>query len=190
MGLKRFFITTNVLIFLSIIPNRGYCGFKDFCADLKRNFMDTFCSKSYDLYIPGYAFHNRYHYDDWKIDECYELAIGAGLGKAFIDEKKNWHGLYFILSPDCVRRLQTFFGYSYLMNWGTNLKVGIGFTLSFMQRSEFDYIPLPLPPLPLIEFAIKRVSLHITYVPGYKRNHSHILYAYLKIALDKSNDNN
>src|SRR3989338_7712810 len=53
-----------------------------------------------DLYISGYAWHNRYIYSREKIKSYNENAWGGGLGKSLFDEKGNWHALYAIAFLD------------------------------------------------------------------------------------------
>lgn len=165
-----------------IFPHTAYCGFKEYCQDLKKNFVNTCYSNSYDLYIPAYAWHNRFAYEKIHIDKYTELPWGVGVGKSFVDAKYNWHGLYVMVFKDSNKNAQTLFGYFYLVNWFSDFKLGLGFTISFTQRIEYNYIPIPIPFLPIMGFEYKRMSLQASYLPGPK-NFGNILFLWLKIAI-------
>lgn len=139
---------------------------QDFLADVKTIWNDG----DYDAYLPFYAWHNRFAYDDDHIHKYNEKAFGFGLGKSHYDEKGNWSGLYAFGFKDSNYKLETVFGYAHMYDWSLSddWNVGLGYTLGMTQRHEYAYIPVPMP-LPLAEVNYKRaMSLQAAYVPGLK----------------------
>jgi palmitoyl transferase len=123
-----------------------------------------------ELYLSGYAWHNRYTYTRERIDEYNEAAWGGGLGKSFYDEKGNWHGLYAIAFLDSHTNIEPMIGYSYLKmaHFTEFLKAGIGLTAVITQRPDiFNGIPFP-GVVPLASITYRRLSISGTYVPGAK----------------------
>jgi lipid IVA palmitoyltransferase len=130
-----------------------------------------------ELYLSGYAWHNRYTYSPEKIKTYNETAWGGGLGKGFFDEKGNWHGLYAIAFLDSHKNIEPAIGYAYL-KVGTitpNLKAGIGFTALVTSRSDIAH-NAPLPGvLPWASIMYQRVTIAATYIPGSSTN-GNVLY--------------
>lgn len=149
---------------------------------LKYNFLETWQSEEYDLYVPLYAWHNRLAYDDEHIKKYNENPWGAGLGKSRYDEDGDWHALYAMAFKDSNDYVETIFGYAFMKNWQSktikNFRSGIGFTLSLTQRHEYSYIPVPLP-LPMFGIGYKKIDLQAAYVPGVKNN-GNILFIWTK----------
>ncbi len=125
----------------------------------------------YDAYIPFYAWHNRFAYDDEHIEKYNEKAFGFGLGKSLHDEKGNWYGLYAFAFEDSNHKLETVAGFAFQKNWNLtadgNWRAGIGYTIGMTQREEYYYIPIPMP-LPIAGIEYKDVALQMAYVPGLK----------------------
>ena len=121
-----------------------------------------------DMYLSGYAWHNRYTYPRERIKTFNEQALGGGFGKGLFDEKGNWHGLYAFAFLDSHRHLEPVVGYDYLKvaNLSTNLKAGIGYTVLVTSRVDiFNNIPFP-GILPWTGVFYKKASIAATYIPG------------------------
>lgn len=121
-----------------------------------------------ELYISGYAWHNRYTYRPEKIKSYNEEAWGGGLGKGLFDEKGNWHGLYAIAFLDSHRHVEPAVGYAYLKigRISNNLKAGIGYSVLVTSRVDI-YNSIPFPgALPWASIFYKKTSLAATYIPG------------------------
>jgi len=123
-----------------------------------------------ELYITGYAWHNRYAYTNDRAKKYNENAYGTGLGKGFIDEKGNWHGLYAFAFLDSHKKIEPIAGYAYLklFNLNKDIKSGFGFSVFLTSRPDINHnIPFP-GALPWISMIVNRVTVSATYVPGHK----------------------
>lgn len=153
---------------------------------IKYNLRETWNSKTYDLYIPLYAWHNRLAYDDEHLDKYNENSWGGGLGFSRYDSDGDWHGLYAMAFIDSNDYIETMFGYAFMKNWYSetikDLRYSLGFTVGATQRHEYSYIPVPLP-LPLAGIGYKRFDLQAAYVPGIK-NDGNVLFIWSKIRLN------
>jgi palmitoyl transferase len=121
-----------------------------------------------DLYLSGYAWHNRYTYPHERIKTFNEQALGGGFGKGLFNENGNWHGLYAFAFLDSHRHVEPVVGYDYLKiaNLSTNIKAGLGYTLLVTSRVDiFNNIPFP-GILPWAGVFYKRASIAATYIPG------------------------
>ncbi len=130
-----------------------------------------------EIYLSGYAWHNRYVYPAEKIHSYNEKAWGGGLGKGFFDEKGNWQGLFVYAFLDSHHRVEPVAGYAYLKvaHLKQDLKVGIGYTLLVTGRSDLNKgIPFP-GALPWASIFYKKLSLAATYIPGFNHN-GNVLY--------------
>ena len=121
-----------------------------------------------ELYLSGYAWHNRYTYSPENVRKFNEAAWGGGLGKGFIDEKGNFHGLAAIAFLDSHRHLEPVMGYLFVKNaqLSPDFRVGIGYTLLLTSRPDINNgIPFP-GILPWATVLYKKVTLNATYIPG------------------------
>jgi len=121
-----------------------------------------------ELYLTGYAWHNRYTYPPEKVHTYNEQAWGGGLGKSFYDEKGNWHGLYAFGFLDSHKNVEPIAGYAYLKmaQLSENLRVGGGLSVFLTARPDiFNNIPFP-GALPWISLGYRRATLAATYIPG------------------------
>lgn len=137
-----------------------------------------------DLYLSGYAWHNRYTYSPEKIPQYNEAAWGGGLGKSLFDEKGNWHGLYAIAFLDSHRHVEPVVGYAFLKvaNLTPDLKAGLGYTVLATSRVDiYNNIPFP-GVLPWTGVFYKRTSLFASYIPG-SSGAGNVLFLIAKIAL-------
>ncbi len=141
---------------------------------------------SNDLYIPGYAWHNRYTYSKHRIATTHynELALGGGLGKGLYDEKGNWQGIYAFAFLDSHKNVEPIAGYGFLKTaeLRNTLRLGIGYTIFITARPDIWHnIPFP-GALPLITLGYRRVTFAATYIPGAK-NVGNVLFLFSKWVL-------
>ena len=130
-----------------------------------------------DLYISGYAWHNRYIYPPEKIRRYNENAWGGGLGKSLFDENGNLHGLYAIGFLDSHSHVEPVVGYAYQKVIGIykELKTGIGFSVLVTSRVDINHnIPFP-GAVPWASIFFKKVTLAAAYIPGNSKN-GNVLY--------------
>jgi len=121
-----------------------------------------------ELYLSGYAWHNRYTYSREKIKKYNELAWGGGMGKGFYDEDGDWHGLYAFAFLDSHKNVEPIAGYAFLKiaNLSEHIKVGGGASVFVTARPDiFHNIPFP-GILPWFSLTYRRATLSATYVPG------------------------
>lgn len=140
-----------------------------------------------DLIVTGYAWHNRYTYTPEKIKSYNEKAYGGGLGRSFIDEDGDFHGLFAFGFPDSHKNFEPVVGYGFLKNWSIAgaLSMGLGFTGLITARPEINNgIPFP-GVLPLAGALYKRLTLFATYIPGLKGT-GNVLFVFAKWQLSGS----
>lgn len=140
-----------------------------------------------ELYLPGYAWHNRYTYAQEKINTYNEHPWGTGLGKSFYDETGDWHGLYAFAFLDSHKNVEPVVGYAFLKVWhiNENTRFGGGYGLLVTARPDiFHNIPFP-GALPWISFNYRKASLSATYIPG-SRGAGNVLFLILKWRLDRT----
>lgn len=123
-----------------------------------------------ELYISGYAWHNRYKYSPERVKNYNENAWGGGLGRGLYDEKGNWHGLYAFAFQDSHKKVEPIAGYAYLKVFHFNEQVNIGGGLTVFITARPDiYKNVPFPGvLPWFFFTCYRASIGGTYIPGAK----------------------
>lgn len=153
------------------------------------SFLKPVCLRPYqtwtqgdnELYLSGYAWHNRHYYDRSRIQNYNEKAFGGGLGKSFYDENGNWHGLFAFAFQDSHKYLEPAAGYAYLkvLHLTDNARVGLGYTVGFTQRPDiFNGIPI-VGALPWVSVSYRHLSISGTYIPGSK-NVGNVLYVLAK----------
>ena len=134
-----------------------------------------------ELYMTGYAWHNRYTYDANKIEQFNELALGGGFGKGMYDENGNWHGLAAFAFLDSHKYLEPVTGYAFLkiVRLTERARMGGGYSLLLTQRPDiFRGIPFP-GLLPWLSFSYQRAALFATYIPG-SRGAGNVLFLFAK----------
>ena len=157
---------------------------QDYCPNTN-SFLKPICQRLHqviyegkgELYISGYAWHNRYVYSPEKIRNYNENAWGGGLGKGFFDEKGNWHGLFTYAFLDSHKNVEPVAGYAYLKvaTISNNWKAGVGYTILITARPDLNKgIPFP-GALPWASIFYKKVTLAATYIPGFNHN-GNVLY--------------
>lgn len=137
-----------------------------------------------ELYMTGYAWHNRYTYEKSRLHTYNELAWGGGFGKGFYDEDGDWHGLSAIAFLDSHKNIEPAAGYAFLkiLHINENTRVGAGYSILFTARPDINhYIPFP-GILPWLSFSYRRSTLLATYIPGAK-GAGNVLFIMLKWTL-------
>lgn len=132
---------------------------------------------STELYVSGYAWHNRYTYTAEKIKTYNEAAWGGGFGKGLFDEKGNWQGLFAFAFLDSHSNVEPVIGYAYLKvaTLHKDLKAGLGYTVLITSRTDINNsIPFP-GALPWASVFYKKTTLAATYIPGFNHN-GNVLY--------------
>ena len=121
-----------------------------------------------ELYVPLYAWHNTYAYDD--TSKYNENTWGLGYGRSYLDEDKDQHGFYAMAFLDSHSDVESMVGYSYTKNWYKDKYfAGLGYTVLLTSRSDFSYVPIP-GILPIASVGYDNVKLSVTYVPGGHNN--------------------
>lgn len=125
-----------------------------------------------ELYLTGYAWHNRAAYSADKIKSFREESWGGGWGKGLYDQDGDWHGLYAIAFLDSHGHVEPIAGYGYqdIARVGENLRFGIGYTAFVTARQDIlHYMPIPAA-LPLASVGYRKATFYATYIPGGKGN--------------------
>ncbi|OZI62166.1 lipid IV(A) palmitoyltransferase PagP [Bordetella genomosp. 11] len=125
-----------------------------------------------ELYLSGYAWHNRAAYSADKIKSFREESWGGGWGKGIYDEDGDWQGLYGMAFLDSHGHVEPIAGYGYqkIGRVGQNWRFGIGYTAFLTARQDiFHYIPFP-GILPLASVGYDKATFYATYIPGGKGN--------------------
>ena len=138
-----------------------------------------------DLYVPFYAWHNRFTYTADKLAQYNELPWGMGLGKGRWDARNNWQGLYGMMFLDSHKNVQPMGGYGYLLTYHPteNTGIGLGFTAMVTARPDIlNNIPFPAA-LPLASMHYKRLMVIGAYVPG-GTNIGNVLFMMAKLTLE------
>lgn len=151
--------------------------FKPICQTINK----TWTQGSNELYVSGYAWHNRFIYTEERIRRYNELAWGGGLGKGLMDERGNWHGLYAIGFLDSHSHVQPVAGYAYLKMFTLKeaIKAGIGYSVLVTSRTDINHnIPFP-GAVPWAALMINKITIAATYIPGNSSN-GNVLYLFGK----------
>lgn len=173
--LNKYFIFLSACVLTLVQSSLAYAI--DEC-DLWRNWFKPVCIKQRtyklwteghnELYLTGYAWHNRYTYSKERLDTYNELAWGGGLGKGYYDSKGNWHGLYAFAFLDSHKNIEPIAGYAYLkvFHLSDDFNVGGGVTVFVTARPDlFHGNPFP-GALPALSISFHRFSLGALYIPG------------------------
>lgn len=145
---------------------RGPAWFQSACQHINK----IWTQGNNELYITGYAWHNRYTYSAQKIASYNEAALGGGMGKGLYDEYGNWHGIYALAFLDSHQKIEPVTGYAYLktLPLNDNNQFGLGVSLFVTARPDiFNYYPFP-GLLPWATFTHKKATIATTYIPGAK----------------------
>lgn len=134
-----------------------------------------------ELYLPAYAWHNRYTYTSTRINTYNENPWGGGLGKSLYDEDGDMHALYAFAFLDSHKNVEPIVGYAFqkVLHLNEDTRVGGGYALLVTARPDiFHNIPFP-GALPWVSFNYKRASVVATYIPGAK-GAGNVLFLILK----------
>ena len=151
--------------------------FKPICEQLNQTWTDG----DNELYLTGYAWHNRYLYPKKKLDTYNEAAWGGGLGKSLYDKDGDWNGLYAIAFLDSHKNIEPVIGYAFLKMAHVTPELGMGIGYSVLvtaRRDIFHNIPFP-GILPLISVSYRQVTAAATYIPG-SQGAGNVLFCYVK----------
>lgn len=182
--MRQFFL---VLISL-LISQTAYSDVPEHCKTWP-DWLKPVCQRPYEtwtegkleLYVPGYAWHNRYKYDENKIGTYNEWALGGGLGKGFYDEKGDWHGLYAFVFLESHSKLEPIAGYAFLktLHFNDDLSAGLGFTVFITARPDILH-NAPFPgALPWASLTYRKFAFLATYIPG-SQNVGNVLFLLAK----------
>jgi lipid IVA palmitoyltransferase len=183
--MKKIFLMLS-LCFLVAPVGAASSGDKPTFIDLVRHrWGQIWNGGTNDLYLTGYAWHNRYTYTPDKLNKknYNEFAAGGGFGKGFIDEDGDWHALYAMGFSDSHRDFEPLVGYGFLKMFylPKTIQAGAGFTWFATARKDiFHGIPFIGIPLPMVSLGTKKVNIYATYVPG-KTNIGNVFFIFGKI---------
>ena len=137
-----------------------------------------------ELYLPAYAWHNRYTYSQERLNTYNENPWGTGLGKSFYDEDGDWHGLYAFAFLDSHKNLEPVVGYAFqkVLHINENTRAGAGVGVLVTARPDiFHNIPFP-GALPWVSLNYRKASVLATYIPG-AQGAGNVLFVILKYVL-------
>ncbi|KTD24053.1 MULTISPECIES: lipid IV(A) palmitoyltransferase PagP [Legionella] len=121
-----------------------------------------------ELYLSGYAWHNRFVYPKTRIKRFNEQAWGGGLGKGLFDGRGNWRGLFAIAFLDSHKNVEPAIGYAFLkvMSLSEQVRFGVGYSVLVTARPDILHgIPFP-GAIPWVSINFNKVSIAATYIPG------------------------
>ncbi|MBO1113815.1 lipid IV(A) palmitoyltransferase PagP [Bordetella petrii] len=176
-------IVSIVLCWSVLLPGAAWA------CDMRASWMQRACDRveeiwttgSNDLYVTGWAWHNRSMYSASKIREFNEGAWGGGYGRSIYDEDGDWQGLYAMSFLDSHARVQAMAGYGFLKmaRVSSHWRLGAGYTLFLMSRKDImNYVPFP-GILPLVSVQYRKASVNATYIPG-KEGTGNVLFVFGK----------
>ena len=186
--LKRFVLLLSIFgysIHVQAKSNTAMPEQKNFWEQCKARLFQIWYKGRGDLYIPNYAWHNRWTYTPDKLPYYNELPWGGGMGKGIWDEHGNWQGLYAIVFLDSHKNVQPMGGYGYLwtLHPTENTGIGLGYTLMVTARPDIlNNVPFP-GALPLMSINYKNIMVLGAYVPG-GENIGNVLFVMTKLTLD------
>lgn len=137
-----------------------------------------------ELYIPAYAWHNRYTYSQRRLDTYNENPWGGGMGKSFYDTDGDWHALYAFAFLDSHKNVEPVAGYAFvkMLSFTQHARAGAGFALLVTARPDiFHNIPFP-GILPWVSLNYRKASIGATYIPG-AQGAGNVLFLLFKYAL-------
>jgi lipid IVA palmitoyltransferase len=124
-----------------------------------------------DVYVPGYIWHLPWRYPTDRRSSYNDIAWGAGMGRTLVDERGRLRSLFGIVSADSYAKPQYMAGYAWRARTrprGPGLRLGGGYTLLVIGRSDkLRYTPLPIM-LPLGSIGTDRIEIVGAYVPGFE----------------------
>ena len=145
-----------------------------------QRFSNIWVNGKWDVYVPAYAWHNRFMYHTGEAEQYNEHPWGGGFGKSYFDEDGDQHSLYTMGFIDSNDHFQPIVGYAYIKNWEVfnDFSLGLGFTAGITARHEYHYIPMP-GALPIVSMQYKNLAIQATYIPE-RYNHGNVLFTWLR----------
>ncbi|WP_374625529.1 lipid IV(A) palmitoyltransferase PagP [Pandoraea sp.] len=125
-----------------------------------------------ELYVPLHTHHLRFAYPREKIDQYNENPWGLGYGRVLSDGRNGSRMLYAMAFKDSHNDWSPMAGYGRIWNIANAgpVRLGLGYTVFLMSRSDtLGGVPFP-GALPLAEIGVGRASVATAYVPGGKGN--------------------
>lgn len=122
----------------------------------------------WDIYLSGYAWHDRDTYTRKQLNKMNENTWGGGLGRTLRNPRGNDESVYAVAIRDSNKRPQFMAGYAY--QWifpvvSKKLEVGAGLTGLLISRQDW-YGGRPFPAiLPVASVGTPKAQLVATYVP-------------------------
>jgi hypothetical protein len=122
----------------------------------------------WDVYMSGYAYHDRETYTRKQLNKMNENTWGGGLGRTLRNASGNDESLYGVVIRDSNNRPQWMAGYAYQWMFpvvSKKLEVGAGLTGLLIRRHDW-YEGRPFPAiLPVASIGTPNAQLVATYVP-------------------------
>ena len=146
-------------------------------------------STRWDIYLSGYAYHDRGTYTEAQRRNLNETIWGGGLGRTYRNVRGNDESWYLIGIRDSHNRPQWMGGYSYEwllpLKLQNGLELGGGLTALLIRRHGWhDGRPFPAV-LPVASIGNRAVQLIATYVPhlSSQKEKGNILSLMLKLSM-------
>jgi palmitoyl transferase len=122
----------------------------------------------WDVYMSGYAYHDRNTYTRKQLNKMNENTWGGGLGRTLRNSRGNDESLYGVVIRDSNNRPQWMAGYAYQWMFpvvSKKFEVGAGLTGLLIRRHDW-YEGRPFPAiLPVASIGTPNSQLVATYVP-------------------------
>lgn len=141
----------------------------------------------WDVYLSGYAWHDRDTYTQKQLNKMNENTWGGGIGRSIRNERGNDESIYLIGIRDSNQRPQFMAGYAYQWVFPvvSKYEVSAGLTALLIRRHDwFDGRPFPAV-LPVASFGTHKAQLTATYVPhlSMRKAKGNIVLLMLKMSL-------
>ena len=122
----------------------------------------------WDVYMSGYAYHDRETYTRKQLNKMNENTWGGGLGRTLRNARGNDESVYGVVIRDSNNRPQWMAGYAHQWMFpvvSKKFEVGAGLTALLVRRHDW-YNGRPFPAvLPVASIGTRDAQLVATYVP-------------------------
>ena len=142
----------------------------------------------WDIYLSGYAYHDRETYTRKQLDKMNENTWGGGFGRTLRNERGNDESVYAVLIRDSNNRPQWMAGYAYQWMFplvSKKFELGAGLTGLLIRRHDW-YEGRPFPAiLPVASIGTPKAQLVATYVPhlSLRKSKGNIVLLMLRMSL-------
>jgi palmitoyl transferase len=195
--MARFFCAATSLLFALPVAS---CWAADTAAASAEPRIDTFTrtlkldedppkSSYWDVFLSGYAYHDRDTYTKAQLRKMNETTWGGGIGRSMRNERGNEEGVYLMGIRDSNFRPQWMAGYQYKwmfpLKSRNHMELGAGLTALLIHRHDW-YNGRPFPAvLPVASIGNRAAQLVATYVPRLsdRKKKGNILSLMLKIPM-------